>query len=206
MAETGRPLRAAVIGSGFGGIAAAIRLAAAGVKVTLFEARDQPGGRAYVYREGGYTFDAGPTVITAPHCIEELFELAGKRMLLVGDAESGPRKDPSYPVGDVEEFLIEHHKDAIRSDILQVGHHGSKTSSRREFLEAVKPSLALLSTGPKKYGTVTLPDVEVLDELTRVGAKILRTDERDGDCPITGRIGGDKGPGGCDAWVITIGP
>ncbi len=133
-------------------------------------------------------------------------ELGGKRLLLVGDAESGPRKDPSYPAGDVEEFLIDHHKDAIRSDILQVGHHGSKTSSRRDFLEAVQPKLALVSTGPKKYGTVTLPDVEVLDELTRVGAKILRTDERDASCPITGRIGGDKGPGGCDAWVITIGP
>jgi phytoene desaturase len=73
-------LRAAVIGSGFGGLAAAIRLAAAGVKVTVFEARDLPGGRAYVYRHGGYTFDAGPTVITAPHCIEELFELCGRRM------------------------------------------------------------------------------------------------------------------------------
>ncbi len=80
MDKAGHPLRAAVIGSGFGGMAAAIRLAAAGVKVTMFEARDQPGGRAYVYREGGYTFDAGPTVITAPHCIEELFELAGKKM------------------------------------------------------------------------------------------------------------------------------
>jgi len=73
-------LRAAVIGSGFGGLACAIRLAAAGVRVTLFEARDQPGGRAYVYREQGYTFDAGPTVITAPHCIEELFEITGRRM------------------------------------------------------------------------------------------------------------------------------
>lgn len=73
-------LRAAVIGSGFGGLACAIRLAAAGVRVTLFEARDQPGGRAYVYREQGFTFDAGPTVITAPHCIEELFEIAGRRM------------------------------------------------------------------------------------------------------------------------------
>jgi phytoene desaturase len=80
MDEAGRPLRAAVIGSGFGGLAAAIRLAAAGVRVTVFEARDLPGGRAYVYRMGGYTFDAGPTVITAPHCIAELFELAGRRM------------------------------------------------------------------------------------------------------------------------------
>ena len=132
--------------------------------------------------------------------------LAGVRMLLVGDAESGPRKDPSYPAGDVEEFLMDHHKDALRSEILQVGHHGSKTSSRHDFLESVKPSLALVSTGPKKYGTVVLPDVEVLEELTRIGATILRTDERDASCPVSGRIGGDTGPGGCDAWVITIGP
>jgi phytoene desaturase len=73
-------LRAAVIGSGFGGLAAAIRLAAAGVRVTIFEARDLPGGRAYVYKDNGFTFDAGPTVITAPHCIEELFTVAGRRM------------------------------------------------------------------------------------------------------------------------------
>jgi phytoene desaturase len=73
-------LRAAVIGSGFGGLAAAIRLAAAGVNTTVFEARDQPGGRAYVYRMDGHTFDAGPTVITAPQCIEELFSIAGRRL------------------------------------------------------------------------------------------------------------------------------
>jgi phytoene desaturase len=73
-------LRAAVIGSGFGGLAVAIRLATAGVRVTLFEARDQPGGRAYVYRDAGFTFDAGPTVITAPHCIEELFTAAGRKL------------------------------------------------------------------------------------------------------------------------------
>lgn len=72
-------LRAAVIGAGFGGLAAAIRLATAGVKVVVYEARDAPGGRAYVYREGGYTFDGGPTVITAPHCIDELFTEAGRR-------------------------------------------------------------------------------------------------------------------------------
>lgn len=72
-------LRAAVIGSGFGGLAAAIRLATAGVHVTVYEARDLPGGRAYVYRDQGFTFDAGPTVITAPHCIDELFAEAGRR-------------------------------------------------------------------------------------------------------------------------------
>lgn len=72
--------RAAIIGSGFGGLAAAIRLQAAGVATEIFEARDQPGGRAYVYRDQGYVFDAGPTVITAPPALEELFALAGRRM------------------------------------------------------------------------------------------------------------------------------
>ena len=71
---------AAVIGAGFGGIALAIRLQAAGIQTTLFEARDKPGGRAYVYEDQGFTFDAGPTVITDPSALEELFALGGKRM------------------------------------------------------------------------------------------------------------------------------
>lgn len=75
-----RPQSAAVIGSGFGGLAAAIRLAAAGIKTTIFERLDKPGGRAYVFEDDGYTFDAGPTVVTAPDCLEELFQLAGRPM------------------------------------------------------------------------------------------------------------------------------
>ena len=67
-----------VIGSGFGGLAVAVRLAARGHDVTVVEKRDQPGGRAYVYRRDGFTFDGGPTVITAPWLITELFELAGR--------------------------------------------------------------------------------------------------------------------------------
>lgn len=131
-------------------------------------------------------------------------DLGGIRVLLVGDAESGPRKDPSYPPGDVEEYLIASHPKQIRADILQVGHHGSMTSSRRAFLDVVRPGIALVSAGPKRYGKVVLPDREVIDELRHIGAKILRTDERDADCPVTGRIGGDSGPGGCDGWVIMI--
>jgi phytoene desaturase len=75
-----RGLRAAVVGSGFGGLAIAIRLQQAGFAVTLFEQSDKPGGRAYVYEERGFVFDAGPTVITAPHCLEELFALAGREL------------------------------------------------------------------------------------------------------------------------------
>jgi phytoene desaturase len=73
-------LNAVVIGSGFGGLAVAIRLQAAGCKTVIFEKRDLPGGRAYVYRDNGFTFDAGPTVITAPDCLRELFRVAGKSM------------------------------------------------------------------------------------------------------------------------------
>jgi phytoene desaturase len=72
--------RVAVIGSGFGGLAVAIRLQAAGYQTVIFEKRDRPGGRAYVYYDQGFTFDAGPTVITAPDCLRELFSLAGKSM------------------------------------------------------------------------------------------------------------------------------
>ena len=72
--------KAIVIGGGFGGLALAIRLQRMGHAVTLLEKRDQLGGRAYVYRDKGFTFDAGPTVITAPECLEELFGLAGKKM------------------------------------------------------------------------------------------------------------------------------
>jgi phytoene desaturase len=74
------PRRAVVIGAGFGGLALAIRLQARGIQTTLLEKRDKPGGRAYVYEDQGFVFDAGPTVITDPPCIEELFTLAGKRM------------------------------------------------------------------------------------------------------------------------------
>lgn len=133
-------------------------------------------------------------------------KLGGAKLLLVGDAESGERKDPSYPAGDVEEHLIDHHADAIRSDILQVGHHGSLTSTRGAFLSAVAPALALVSAGPKRYGSVVLPDPEIIAELQAANVTILRTDERDQSCPLTGRIGGDKGPGGCDSWMVEIAP
>ena len=72
--------RAAVIGSGLGGLAAAIRLAAGGVKTVLYEGLDELGGRAGVFTEDGYVFDRGPTVITAPEAVEELFLVAGKKM------------------------------------------------------------------------------------------------------------------------------
>ena len=67
-----------VIGSGFGGIAAALRLKAKGHNVKLIEKHPDLGGRARVFKRNGFTFDGGPTVITAPHLINELFQLFNK--------------------------------------------------------------------------------------------------------------------------------
>ena len=70
---------AIVIGSGFGGLAASLRLRAIGYKVNLYEKLSQLGGRARVFKKDGFTFDAGPTVITAPFLFDEIFELFGKQ-------------------------------------------------------------------------------------------------------------------------------
>ena len=74
------PPHAVVIGSGFGGLAAAVRLGARGYRVTVVEKLSVPGGRARVHRQDGFTFDAGPTIVTAPFLFEELWRLCHRRM------------------------------------------------------------------------------------------------------------------------------
>jgi phytoene desaturase len=86
---------AIVIGSGFGGLAAAVRLGARGYRVTVCERLDAPGGRAYVHRQDGYTFDAGPTIVTAPFLFEELWRLCGRR--LADDVDLRPL-EPFYRI------------------------------------------------------------------------------------------------------------
>ena len=79
---------ALVIGAGFGGLAAAIRLGVRGFRVTVVDRLEQAGGRARVFRQNGFTFDAGPTVVTAPFLLEELWRLCGKEM--AADVELRP--------------------------------------------------------------------------------------------------------------------
>ena len=69
-----------VIGSGFGGLAASLRMKAKGYEVTLVEKHPDLGGRARVFRKGDFTYDGGPTVITAPYLFEELFDLFNKKI------------------------------------------------------------------------------------------------------------------------------
>ena len=102
---------AIVIGSGFGGLAAAIRLGARGYRVTVLERLGQPGGRARVLRQDGYTFDAGPTLLTAPFLFEELWALCGKR--LADSVELRPL-DPYYRVRFDDGTVFDTWNDAAR--------------------------------------------------------------------------------------------
>ncbi|MFV0644856.1 MAG: phytoene desaturase [Sphingomonadaceae bacterium] len=68
--------QACVIGAGFGGLALAIRLQTAGIRTTIVEGRDKPGGRAWYWEKDGFTFDAGPTVITDPDCLRDLWAIS----------------------------------------------------------------------------------------------------------------------------------
>lgn len=110
---------AIVIGSGFGGLAAAVRLGARGYRVTVLERLDQPGGRATVHRQDGYTFDAGPTIITAPYLFEELWTLCGKRL---ADDVTIRSIDPFYDVrfadGDVFSYTAD--LDRMRAQIARI--------------------------------------------------------------------------------------
>ncbi|MCU0635532.1 MAG: phytoene desaturase family protein, partial [Gemmatimonadaceae bacterium] len=105
-------MRIVVIGSGFGGIAAAIRLQAQGHQVTIVEKLDKAGGRAYVFEQDGFTFDAGPTIVTAPWLIDELFALTGRP---TSDFVQLVKLDPFYNIKfeDGSVFHYNGDKDAL---------------------------------------------------------------------------------------------
>ncbi len=131
-------------------------------------------------------------------------DLGDVSVLLVGDAESGPRKMPSADLDGIEKELFDNYKDLIDTDILQVGHHGSLTSSRTKFIKAVSTKVALISAGPKKYGSVILPDEAILESMEFQGIHILRTDAYDGEtCPIKDKVGrNDDRSGGCANFIL----
>lgn len=107
---------AIVIGSGFGGLAAAVRLGARGYSVKVLERLDAPGGRGYQHHVDGFTFDAGPTIVTAPFLFEELWSLCGRRM--ADDIDLRPM-DPYYKIrfhnGDT--FTYRGDRAAMRAEI-----------------------------------------------------------------------------------------
>ena len=111
-------MRIVVIGSGFGGLAAAIRLQAQGHDVTIVEKLDKPGGRAYVFERDGFTFDAGPTIVTAPWLLDELFAAAGAT---TAEYVSLVRCDPFYNVRfpDGSIFRYDDDLESLRAQVRQ---------------------------------------------------------------------------------------
>jgi len=111
--------RVIVVGAGLGGLAAAIRIALAGREVTLLERQAQPGGRAGRLSQAGFEFDTGPSVLTMPHLVSELFELAGERM---EDHLRIERLDPAYRARfhDGSELLVRGSVEAMREEVAAV--------------------------------------------------------------------------------------
>jgi beta-lactamase superfamily II metal-dependent hydrolase len=135
-------------------------------------------------------------------------DLGGTRVLLMGDAQAGDRQDPSVaPKQDsIEGRLLLCCASELPAKVLIVGHHGSKTSSRSTFLDAVGATVFIVSAGPTKYGSVVLPDQVVIDELKSRG-QVFRTDLNDPACKLnTAKIGPDADgeAGGCDNVRLSI--
>jgi phytoene desaturase len=130
-----RRRKIAVIGSGFGGLGTAIRLAAKGYDVEIFEARDMLGGRAYVYRQDGFTFDAGPTVITAPFLFDELYEAAGRSK--AADVKIVP-VDPFYRIEFDNGKYFEYNADESETERRVTAFSPRDTEGYRRMIAATK--------------------------------------------------------------------
>ncbi len=144
--------RAAVIGAGFGGLALAIRLQSAGIETTLIESRDKPGGRAYYWDRDGFIFDGGPTVITDPDCLEQLWALSGHAM--AADVELLP-VFPFYRLNwpDGTNFDYSNKEDELRAEIAKL--NPDDVAGYERFLAY---SSYVYEEGYKKLGTVAFLD------------------------------------------------
>ena len=144
--------KVAVIGAGFGGLALAIRLQSAGIQTTVIEARDKPGGRAYYWERDGFTFDAGPTVITDPPCLKELWALSGHD--ISEDVELLPVK-PFYRLNwpDGTNFDYTNDEAILNAEIAKL--NPRDVAGYADFL---KYSAGVFEEGYVKLGTVPFLD------------------------------------------------
>jgi phytoene desaturase len=146
--EGRRRRHAVVIGAGIGGLAAAIRLGARGYRVTVLERLEQPGGRARVYRQDGFTFDAGPTIVTAPFLLEELWRLCGRR--LADEVELRP-VSPFYRIQFNDGSIFECCGDAARMRAQIARFSPTDVAGYERFLRA---SEAVFRLGFERLGHV----------------------------------------------------
>ena len=145
---------AVVIGSGFGGLAVAARLQAAGVDVTLLEKREMPGGRAYQLKDRGYTFDMGPSLITAPHVIDSIFRAGGRRFVDYVDLVP---LDPYYRVYFHDGTHLDYVGDVKRMKAQMARFNPGDASRLDAFMEKVRPIFDAVigdRLGSKPFDTV----------------------------------------------------
>ncbi|GJD94605.1 phytoene desaturase [Methylobacterium iners] len=161
-------LHAVVIGSGFGGLAAAIRLGARGYRVTVLERLEQAGGRARVHRQDGFTFDAGPTIVTAPFLFEELWELCGRRM--ADDVTLAPMS-PFYQIRFDDGATFDYSGDlaAMRAEVARFS--PADVAGYERFMEQ---SRKICEVGFEELGHVPFGSirdmVRLIPDLIRLGA------------------------------------
>jgi phytoene desaturase len=144
-------MKVAIIGAGLGGLAAALRLQGDGHEVTVLEQRPAPGGRASQLREGGFTWDTGPSLITMPWVLEETFAAGG---LDLHSEVTMRRLDPLYRIrwaGDERHFDFTDDRDRLRAEIARFS---SRDAARLDdFLAALKPIYedGILAAGQRAF-------------------------------------------------------
>lgn len=157
--------RVVVIGSGFGGLGAAVRLAASGHEVTVVEALDRLGGRAYVFEQDGFRFDAGPTIITAPWMFDDIWAKAGKRR---EDDVEFVKCDPFYRVFDHTGRSFDYNDDELftLAEIEKVN-----PSDKRGYLNFLHATRAIF-----QKGFVELADTPFLTpwDMVKVAPDLMR--------------------------------
>lgn len=151
--------------------------------------------------------EAGPDI--NDNSLVVRMDLGRTRILFMGDAGGGGRSSPNAAPKptSIEGVLLTCCASEIKADVLIAGHHGSKTSSRQAFLAQTGARTFVVSSGPKKYSGVMLPDDEVIQELEARGV-VLRTDMDDEDCGASdAKVGPDQDgkPGGCSNVRINVG-
>ncbi|WP_298953317.1 phytoene desaturase family protein [uncultured Methylobacterium sp.] len=159
--------RAVVIGSGFGGLAAAVRLGARGYRVSVLERLDQPGGRARVHRQDGFTFDAGPTIVTAPFLFEELWRLCGRR--LADDVTLVPMR-PFYRLrfDDGTSFAMCGEAEAMRAEVERLSPGEAPAYDRFMALSDELCRVGFEQLGAVPFGRLT-DMLRVAPDLVRIG-------------------------------------
>lgn len=162
-------MKAVVIGAGLGGLATAVRLLGAGHQVTVLEARPEPGGRASRICDGGYRFDTGPSLITMPQVLDDLFEAAGTST----DRELRLRRlDPFYRIaweGEERDFWFGGCDERMRE---QIARFSAADAARYEDFVAASRRIheeAILVAGRRPFLTAA-SFLGLLPRMVRLGA------------------------------------